>query len=189
MRESCLVALRAPGSIESSVCGLQEEIFAAHGLVSAIALPPLVPVAFIAGMPRGGRGQGTPRAFLERLEAAVRAPYRISPRGAAWVDGALFALVDTGGEWEALSAACAADDAGAPPARAALFPVVEGFFLGCVEAGAAARRGIAAETSFPSFTSATLALVRIETPARGKRWWRDVTCSIEEEKPLRGRKR
>jgi hypothetical protein len=109
------------------------------------------------------------------------------------VQGALFAGLDTGGQWEALRAACAADPAGASPPRSLLFPVAEGFFLGCVEAGAAARDGIAAGIDAgvpcPQFSSATLALVRIETPSRGTRWWRDVTCSIEAEKPLRGRKR
>jgi hypothetical protein len=188
MRESFLVALRAPGSIEACVCGMQQELFASHGLVSAIALPPLLPVAFLADMPRGGRGPGTPRALLERLDAALKAPYRISARAAAWVQGAFYAGLDTAGQWEILRAACAADPAGACPPRSPLFPVAEGFFLGCVEAGDDARPRIAVEVSFPSFTSATLALVRIETPARGTRWWRDVTCSIEAERPLRGRK-
>ncbi len=42
-----LLALLAPGSIEAEVVALQQAVFAEHGFVSAIALPPLVPVRFL----------------------------------------------------------------------------------------------------------------------------------------------
>ena len=97
--------------------------------------------------------------------------------------------------WEALREACRAQ--GKVPARGAgreLFPVAEGFFFGCMEAREPDRRAIArgvtgrVEPAPIAFTSSTLAVVRITTPARGSRWWREVSCGIESERPLRGKR-
>jgi hypothetical protein len=195
VRESLLLALRAPGSIEAEVCRIGEGIFRARGYVSAIALEPLVPVAFLDAEPGGA----LPRGFLESLDVAVRAPWRIaacSPGSARWKGGALYLCLDTGGAWQALRRASAR----APARTPGLFPVAEGFFLGCLEAANAERRSVAREArqliagpggrpaSAVAFTSATLAVIRITTPARGTRWWREVSCEVVAEKPLRGRK-
>ncbi len=204
VRDSLLLAIRAPGSIEAEVGRIQEGIFRAHGFVSAIALEPLVPVAFLAADP----DRALPRGFLESLDRAVQAPCRFAVCPAAsvrWRGGALFLDMDTGGAWQSLRRACTGSRAAAVGGRSAarragLFPVAEGFFLGCLEAAGTERRSVAREVrqlaagrasraAAPiTFSSSTLAVVRITTPARGSRWWREVSCEIEAERPLRGKR-
>ena len=191
-RDHLLLALLAPGSVEAAVGAIQEEIFRERGLVSAIALSPIVPLAFI----QGESVDALPRGFLDSLDRAVRAPYRIRTTSALWREGALFLGLETGGVWESLRKACRAR--GSVPACAApgreLFPAAEGFFFGCGEAREPDRRAIArgvtgrVDAAPIAFTSSTLAVVRITTPARGSRWWRDVSCGIESERPLRGKR-
>jgi hypothetical protein len=185
-RESLLLALLAPGSIEAAVGRAQEAIFREHGLVSAIALPPLVPVAFFGGGEGEGGGEGDPlpRGFLGRVERAVRAPYLFTVMGIAWEAGALFLALDSGGAWDALRAACAAETG--ETGGAGLFPAFEGFFLGCLEATRGQRESIHVEMPDARFSSASLAVARISTPSSGESWWRDLCCTIDEEKPLRG---
>jgi len=178
-RESLLLAVLAPGSVEAAVGRAQEAVFREHGLVSAIALPPLVPVAFL----RGGEGDPLPRGFLGRVERAVRAPYLFTVTGIAWEAGALFLALDSGGVWGALREACAPETGGPD-----LFPVFEGFFLGCVEATDAQRESIRVQAPDASFSSASLALVSILTLEAGAGWWREVSYTVEEEKPLRGKR-
>ncbi|MCX7040511.1 MAG: hypothetical protein NT005_15410 [Spirochaetes bacterium] len=200
-RESLLLAVLAPGSVEAAVGRAQEAIFREHGLVSAIALPPLVPVAFLDGGARergqgedGGEDDPLPRGFLGRVERAVRAPYWFTVTGMAWEGGALFLALDSGGVWRALREACAAELARAEDSPriardgAGLFPAFEGFFLGCVEATRAQRQSIRVEAPEARFSSAILAVARIATPASGQHWWREICCTIEEEKPLRGKR-
>lgn len=183
-RTSLLLALLAPGSIEAAVCREQDAIFGKHGLVSAIALPPLVPIAFLdRGLQEGGKGRELPRGFLGRVERAAGAPYRFTVAGMAWEAGALFLALDSGGVWGALREACAPETGGPD-----LFPVFEGFFLGCVEATAAQRESIRVQASDASFSSASLALVSILTLEAGAGWWREVSYTVEEEKPLRGKR-
>lgn len=196
--ESLLLAILAPGSIEAEVGRIQQEIFRAHGFVSAIALEPLVPVAFL------DPGAPLPRGLLEALDGRVQAPLCIGAAARApvrWRGGALYLGLDTAGAWAALRRACApllrSRKAGA---RRELFPVAEGFLLGCLEAREGQQKGVAAgvrtllaqgdgRRAVPAFTSATLALLCITTGQRGARWWRDVTCEVTGERPLRGKKR
>jgi hypothetical protein len=181
-RESLLLAVLAPGSIEAAVGRAQEAIFREHGLVSAIALPPLVPVAFLAGGGGdGGGGDALPRGFLGRVERTAHGPYLFTVTGITWKDGALFLALDSGGVWEALRAACSAEAGGT-----GLFPGFEGFFLGCLEADPGQRESIHVEMPDARFSSASLAVARISTPSSGESWWRDLCCTIEEERPLRG---
>jgi hypothetical protein len=183
-RESLLLAVLAPGSVEAAVGRSQEAVFREHGLVSAIALPPLVPVAFLGGEVGGGAvGDPLPRGFLGRVERAVSAPYLFTVTGTAWEGGALFLALDSGGVWPALREACAAE-----LARSGLFPVFEGFFLGCVEATRAQRQSIRVDAPDARFSSASLVVARISTPASGQHWWREISCAIEEERPLRGKR-
>ncbi len=186
-RESLLLAVLAPGSIEAAVGRAQEAIFREHGLVSAIALPPLVPVAFLGGGGEigGGGGEGSghalPRGFLGRVERAVHAPYLFTVTGITWKDGALFLALDSGGVWDALRAACSAEAGGT-----GLFPGFAGFFLGCLEADPGQRESIRVQMPDARFSSASLAVARISTSSSGESWWRDLCCTIEEERPLRG---
>ena len=178
-RESLLLAVLAPGSVEAAVGRAQEAVFREHGLVSAIALPPLVPVAFLGG----GEGDPLPRGFLGRVERAVRAPYLFTVTGIAWEAGALFLALDSGSVWSALREACAAE-----VVRVGLFPAFEGFFLGCVEATRAQRQSIRVDAPEARFSSVSLAVARLTTQASGPDWWREISCTIEEEKPLRGKR-
>jgi hypothetical protein len=171
-----LVALAAPGSVEAAVGRLQAGLFAAHGLLSAMALPPLVPLAFVPPQPR-------PRALLAALERSVSAPWRIGARGLAWVDGWLYLGIDSGGTWAALRAAALARCGEA----AALFPAAEGFYLGCGEAGAEQRAAAGPAAPVLVFSSCDIALVDIRAAGSGP-WWKEVYWEIIEALPLRGRR-
>jgi hypothetical protein len=173
-----LVALIAPGSVEADVGRLQARLFAAHGLISAQALPPLIPVSFIA--------PGAPtRSLLPELDHCIRAPWRIRVTGTQWVGGSLYLGVDSAGAWAALRTR-AQELCGAEPLP--LFPPAEGFFLGCAEAAPDERQRILPEAPAASFTSCAVALVRVETAHPGEGWWREVYWEFDGLKPLRGRR-
>jgi len=178
-----LLALLAPGSVEAEVGRVQQAIFAGHGLVSSIALPPLVPIAFLAD---GKPGCG----LLAQLNAAAAAPYRIVLAGLAWQNGWLFLGVDTGGVWGSLrAAALSAQAAGGAAEPPGLFSAFEGFFLGCIEAESGQRQLIRPRVPEVRFTSSVLALMRIDAAGPGGAWWREVSTEVLEELPLRGRRR
>jgi hypothetical protein len=177
-----LLALLAPGSVEAEVGRLQQSIFKDHALVSSVALPPLLPVAFLADSePR--------RGFLAGLNAAVSAPYCMTLAGLSWHEGWLYLRVDSGGVWETLRAAAlsaGAVDGGVEPPG--FFAEAEGFFLGCIEADARERALIQPFLPEGRFTSAVLALMRFDV-AEGGVWWREVLMETLEEIPLRGKRR
>jgi hypothetical protein len=166
--ERLLVALLSPGSIEAEVGKLQAALFSAHGYVSAAALPPLIPVAFL---PPGDRSMP-----LESLGKRIPSPYIIEGSGLEWGDGSLFLSLDTGGIWEGIRAEIA--EAGA------LFVPHEGFCLGCWEAGAADRAAVKPEVPPLRFSSCTLALISLKVAA-GAEWWREVHTEILKKRPLR----
>ncbi len=177
-RAHLLLAILAPGSVEAEVGRVQQRIFAAHGLVSSIALPPLVPVAFLADR--------TPRpGLLAGLNASVSAPYRIAIAGLCWHEGWLYLALDSGGLWKSLRAALRA---AAPGETSGLFPAFEGFFLGCAEAGEAQRQQIRPPLPTLGFTSSSLAMMRLQA-ADAPAWWRRVSTEIIGEIPLRGKRR
>jgi hypothetical protein len=179
-----LLALVAPGSVEAEVGRIQAGIFQAHGFLSAMALPPLVPIAFIAPRePADARPR--PRALLGDLERSAGAPWRIQARGPCWVDGWLYLGLDTGGMWAGLRAGALARCGGE---QHALFPVAEGFFLGCGEAPARRREEISPAAPEMSFSSCDIALLRVQA-AGGGGWWKDVDWETVDERPLRGRRK
>ena len=171
-----LVALIPPGSVEAELGKVQAAIFSELGLASALALPPLIPVAFISAPPA--------RGFLDDLDRSVLAGWRARAAGIAWVEEWLFLAVDTGGLWDGLRARALAL-AGAAPL--CLFPASEGFCLGCVDADPDQRSHIAPMTPELSFSSCSLAVMRLESPR--EEWWREVYWETLEEKPLRGRRK
>jgi len=171
-----LVALIVPGSAEAEIAAVQARLFGEHGLASAVAVPPLVPVAFVGEVPRG---------LLGDLDAAVSAPWRMRTDGWAWVDGALYARIDAEGAWEAVRAR-ALERCGHETDT--LFPVGEGFFLGCSDASADVRAAIRPVVPVLSFSSCSVAVVRLEAPDRGA-WWRELYWEVLEERPLRGRRK
>jgi hypothetical protein len=169
-----LLALLAPGSIEAEVGALQQAVFAAHGFVSAVALPPLVPVRFLP------------------VDASLRLPqipgrhvttgYTVRATGPAWSDGHLFLGLETGGAWSGLRA----DDrwTDGPP----LFPCFEGFYLGCAESEPGSRVGLVVPAMERRFSSLDLALLSIVVPDDGADWWSNVHWQIEDRRPLRGKR-
>ena len=174
-----LIALLPPGSVEAEVGKIQQSIFAEHGLVSAVALPPLIPVAsLLPGEPPGD--------LLKTLNARVSAPYRIRLRGTtAWHRGFLYLAVDSGGLWHELRDGSPCDSDEAPT----LLPGFEGFFLGCSEADSRLRELIHPAVPETGYTSTRLARMIVEIPGPQDAWWREVSWEIVEEIPLRGRRR
>jgi hypothetical protein len=177
-KEILLAALIAPGSVEAALGKVQAALFHDHGLASAQALPPWIPVAFLNDLP-------VSPGLLRELNASVGAGWRMHLAGAVWVDGHLYAGVESGGVWTALRAralkACGAE-------TGCLFPVAEGFFLGCGDSLPGQRPGIRPALPEVSFSSCTIALVSVRTASQGAEWWSDVSWEVREERPFRGRK-
>lgn len=179
-----LLAMLAPGSIEASVARLQQAVFSQGGSVSAIALPPLVPIRFLEA---GGSGR-----LPERPGQAAPSRWRASGTGLRKHQGSLFLGLDTGGAWSAVRS----DDRYRE--GEALFPAFEGFFLGCLEEQAGEDRGCHEEGKRPAapelntvipavaFSSADIAILRLEV-AQSPPWWQEVAWEIEDRRPLRGK--
>ena len=170
-----LCALVPPGSVEAEMSRLQEALFSEHGLVSAPAVPPLVPIAFVAWTE-------SPAGLLQELNRSISSGWRIHLRGPAWIDRHLFARVQSDGAWETLHAR-AVERGGIGPG---LFPVAEGFYLGCPEAADDLRPRIRPVIPVGSFSSALLAAIRFD-PAGSSPWWRELHWEIIDQRPLRGR--
>jgi len=173
-----LCAIVAPGSVEAEVGRVQAALFSDHGLVSAQAVPPMVPVAFLDP----GR---IPRGLLSRLDQRVQAGWSACLAETAWVEGHLYARVESSGTWSALRAG-AMEECGLP--GAGLFPAAEGFYLGCADAPADGRASIRPRVEPRRFRTAQLALVALQTLAPGPAWWNELYWEITEERPLRGRR-
>jgi hypothetical protein len=173
-----LCALIPPGSVEAHLGRVQEALFSEHGLASSQAVPPLVPITFLdpAELPGG---------FLQQVDRSAPSGWRARLQGAEWVEGHLYARIDSGGAWSALRhaalARCGMETGG-------LFPVAEGFYLGCSDAPEAARHGITPSIPPVSFSSATVALIALRPASGGPPWWSELHWEITEERPLRGRK-
>jgi hypothetical protein len=173
-----LAALFAPGSMESELCGAQAALFDEHGLASAQALPPLVPIAILDP-------ERIPRGVLKELNGSVSQGWRIRLTGALWVEGHLYAGIDSQGLWETLRTRAGEWSLSG---QGSLFPVAEGFYLGCGEASPELRSQVLPAVPGLSFGSCTIAIVRVRTSFPGPGWWRDVSWEVAEERPLRGRK-
>jgi hypothetical protein len=173
-----LAALMAPGSVESEVGALQAALFLEHGLASAQALPPLIPIAFLDPA-------GVDRRFLPDANAAVSRGWRICLKGMVWVEGHLYAAVESGGVWKALRS-LALERCGS--ATEALFPVAEGFYLGCADAPPELKPLIRPQVPDRSFSSCSIGILAVSAERSGTEWWMDVSWEVREECPLRGRK-
>jgi len=173
-----IVALAAPGSVEAALGKVQEELFSRHGLASAQALPPLITVAFLSA-------EAPTRGLLGSLNDAVRAPWSIRTAGCEWAEEYLYVRVESGGVWAALRAQTL-EICG--PETGRLFPVREGFFMGCGDAAPAQRDAIHPVVPAAAFSSGDLMLVSIEGPSDRRAWWRELYWEILEQRPLRGRR-
>jgi hypothetical protein len=176
--QPCLLcALLPPGSVEAELGRVQDALFSDHGLASASAVPPLVPVAFL-GAPEAVSG------LLLEMNRSIRAGWRILLQDPAWYSGHLFARVDSAGAWQTLRA-CAL--AGGGEEKGGPFPAFEGIYLGCAEAPDSERARISPVIPRRSFSSAALAVLRIEH-AGPPEWWRELHWEIIDQRPLRGRR-
>jgi hypothetical protein len=176
--QPCLLcALLPPGSVEAEMGRVQDALFSDHGLASAAAFPPLVAVAFLPAY------EATSGLLLE-MNRSVPAGWRIRLQDSAWFQGYLFARVDSGGAWQALRT-CALARGGEEPGGP--FPAFEGIYLGCDETRGSERARIAPVIPARSFSSASLAVLRIEH-AGSSEWWREVHWQIIDQRPLRGRR-
>jgi hypothetical protein len=168
---------------------MQARVFREHGIASAHALPPFVPIGFIEDdFPPAPSGRGGPKAqaLLAAIEKSVTAPWRVSVGSLQWIDGFLFLTLDSGGLWtqarEALLGAAALAEPG-------FFPAAEGFFFGCGDATESQRKSIRLEVLPLSFTSAAIVLVRLSSPAGVREFWREAYWESHAERPLRGRRK
>lgn len=173
-----MVALAAPGSVEAALGRVQAEIFSRYGLASAQALPPLIPVAFLPL-------EAPTRGLLGSLNESVRAPWSIRTTGCEWAEDYLYVGIESGGAWSALRARTL-ETSGAEPSG--LFPIREGFFMGCGDAAPAQRDVIRPAVPPAVFSSSELVLLRIESPPGQGAWWRELYWEIVEQQPLRGRR-
>jgi hypothetical protein len=177
-KQFLLAALIAPGSVEAAVGKVQAALFSEHGLASAVALPPLIPVAFLDAASNG-------RGLLEELNASAAAGWRMRLSGTAWVDGHLYAGVQSHGAWASVRAR-ALQLCG--PETGCLFPAAEGFYLGCGDCPSGLRPQIEPVVPEMSFSSCTIALMGVRTDSMLSEWWRDVSWEVRHERPFRGRK-
>jgi hypothetical protein len=175
---STLVAIAAPGSVEACIGRVQLAIFAEHGLASAAALPPRIPVAFLAAP--------VPRGLLAAAARSVSAPWRVGTTRAAWEQDWLFLGVRSGGMWTAVRDFILA---AAPAAPEPLFPAAEGFFAGCGDASPVQRALIAPAVPQLSFSSASLVHVVLGGDGGRDGWWRALRWEFVETRPLRGRRK
>jgi len=173
-----LCALIPPGSVDAEVGRLKAALFCDHGLASAQSVPPLVPVAFLdPGRVRPG--------LLSRLNGRVNAGWSATLRDSEWIEGHLYARVESGGVWTSLRAG-ALQECGLP--GEGLFPAAQGFYLGCVDAPPGSRAVMCPPIPPRRFRTADLALVALQTTTPGGEWWNDLHWEIMEERPLRGRR-
>jgi len=173
-----VVALAAPGSVEAGFGKLQAEIFSRYGLASAQAMPPMIPVAFLPA-------EASTRGLLESLNESVRAPWSIRTTECEWAEDYLYVGIVSGGAWAALRARTL-QECGAGAKQ--LFPIREGFFMGCGEATPAQRDTIRPAVPPVAFSSSDLVLVSIESALGRGAWWRELYWETIEQRPLRGRR-
>ncbi len=173
-----LLALIPPGSVQAEIGKLQAEMFGRFGLAASQALPPLIPIQFIGPA-------GEERLLLEQLDRSIMAPWRATTGGLSLVDRHLYLGVDSNGVWAALRDR-ARERCGPQPG--ALFPVAEGFFLGCGDAARDVTEAKAAGVTAWAFSSCAVAVLGIEAPRGPAEWWREVYWEVLEQRPLRGRR-
>jgi hypothetical protein len=162
---------------------VQSRLFADHGLGSAQALPPLIPVCFLSS-------EAKAVGLAAKLSRSAPGPCNLRVTRACWAGDCLYLAVDSAGAWQAAQAIARQAGLGEAAAEVASgpFPCVEGFFLGCAEASPEQRSSITIAVPDLRFTSCSIALVRIDCLPDGQSGWRELYWEILEERPLRWRK-
>jgi hypothetical protein len=183
VEEARILAITPPGSMERVLSDLRGELYRVWGPVSALALPPLLP---LARWPLGLSGTESaavlgevacPLAFeLERYERTEG--YLFLSVGCPGLEGLRRRLDD------ALGVAARDPD---PVPRPDLFPLRPGFLLAgpdlsCSVEEVSSRLAIPAERRFGSYG---MSVYRVRTHAPPQRWWDQVSWEEEAHVPVK----
>jgi len=205
--EYALLALKGPSNIEKKVRELQSSLYRQGGLVSALALPVMIPLCFVEpGALPAKRSEL--RGSLRRA-AGKEAPY-LNSGSVADSGGFLFWDLAPRRELQRLRRSCEkvfapedgrqADQQG--PRQPDLFPVARGFFL-CSLQGRSRERipsfTLSEPLRFPAKAAFLLRFHSLEvepgtespaaelgpSPTPGRLWWKSLFWEKLEEIPLR----
>jgi hypothetical protein len=201
--EYALLALKGPSNIEKEVRELQRSLYRQGGLVSALALPVMIPLCFIA--PRVVPAKRSELRDSLRRAVGKEAPY-LNSRSIADSDGFLFWDLAPRRELQRLKRSC--EKVFAPTIaqqgdrqeaqQPNLFPVAQGFFLCSLQGRSRATipsLEVPAPLLFPAKTAILLhvhpLVVEPGTTEQGasstdsRPWWKSLFWEKLEEIPLR----
>ena len=197
-----LFALEPPTNIQRAVQAIQEQLYSRWSLVSALALPPLIPLLFVHGASRISEGkQAEALRTALRGQAAPRAP-RLATGSYILAGECLFWEVISGGPGgtlQELSGLCLRFLAGfseAQRAREPPFPEQTGFLLALREQGVDLGQALSDLSPAPRLTFPVSALVLLRAlslpsiPAGAERpWWEALQWEEALRAPLKKPKR
>jgi len=187
-REHLLAAILPPSNISRQIDLIREQLFSDYCLVSAAALPPLIPLLFL---PPG-------RYTLQevQLKEKIGKAFSITAGHYRECQGNLFLAVDSNGGYDCLKQelknyllAGAVEMAGAQEAP---FPCTEGFFLAAPERltdFSKVIKKVIKKLGIPGplhFSSYYLAVLKLESYSNPGKWWQNI--SWEETNKLNCRK-
>ena len=175
-REWWILAICPPGSMERVLNDLRATLFERWGCVSALALPPLIPLAFLAD-------RIDPLEFSLRFMPALGAA-RFELEGFARAGGYHYLAVGGEGSGALLDAVRAAvPRSGEHPEE--LFPLADGVLLAGPDL---AEERIGEAVTLPAerrFGSYALKLYRVSVRARAECWWEFVSWRAEAAVPVK----
>ncbi|MBA7681432.1 hypothetical protein ES703_89770 [subsurface metagenome] len=171
-----LCALFPPGSVEKEIAQVQEKLFKSWGLVSALALPPLIPLFFLP--------PDLPIPDRVKLKAAADPAFYCSTQNLVTLEGHLFWEVLSSGRLKALKSSIKQlfprfNQREAPR----LFPEFEGFFLSSPEIEQGFKEVITCIGSLPviRFPAAALSVLTVDNLCSdrhrrlpGSGWWESI---------------
>jgi hypothetical protein len=201
--EYALLALKGPSNIEKEVLELQRSLYRQGGLVSALALPVMIPLCFVAPCVVPAKRS----ELRDSLRRAVgkEAPY-LTSRSVAESDGFLFWDLDPRRELQRLRRSCqkvfaptiARQGDRQEAQQPDLFPVARGFFL-CSLQGRSRDTVPSLEAPEPLLFPAKAVIFLCVHPlvveptatkqsassTDGRPWWKSLFWEKLEEIPLR----
>jgi len=183
VEEARILAITPPGSMERVVSDLRGELYRLWGAVSALALPPLLPLCpwpLALSRPESAAILGEvagPLSFtLERFDLL---------RGYLYLAVGSPGLEGLRGRIEAALGSAARSPAGSP--RPELFPLYSGFLLAGPDL-AQPTEELSRRVSIPEqrrFGSYGLSVYRIRSHATPERWWDQVSWEEEAHVPVK----
>ena len=168
-----LSAITLPSNISTEVSHLQHVLYSKYCMVSALALPPLIPLSF------------HPHSFSEKdfthVVENITHGFRVTLGRLCYEKNALFISVNTKGKWKALRrkfSSTATDE------FCTILPIFEGIFLALNEKK---RHDYGLPMCnlirLKGFHSPSLALLEIEGACQ--KWWSEVFWTVCLEKKMR----